>query len=105
MSVSNAIAGNQAATSPVQVGLIDHGIGASRPPRMHTREGAAQGLGYRHQQTRPVLPACGSCIKVRQDHVWQRLFGGVSQWLQRSTFCIGRAGLCRDYQTGSRHDE
>lgn len=57
------------------------------------------------QPTRPVLPACGSRIKDRQDHVWQRLFGGVSQRLQRSTSCLGRSGLCRDYQTGGRHDE
>lgn len=76
MSASGALAKTQTATASVQVGLIGHGIGASRTPLMHTQEGAAQGLDYRYELVDTAeLP---DTIDVLLDHVEAQGFRGVN---------------------------
>ena len=76
MSASGVLANRQNATASVQVGLIGHGIGASRTPFMHTQEGAAQGLDYRYELVDTAgLP---DTIDILFDRVEAEGFRGVN---------------------------
>jgi shikimate dehydrogenase len=76
MTGSGVLPDSRRAAMPVQVGLIGHGIGASRTPRMHTEEGAAHGLDYRYE----LVDTAGSSetVDTLLDRVEARGFRGVN---------------------------